>query len=81
MMDTTGIKRILDDCCNDLSFMVSESHCGVMPQVSNSKKEYLLWCGDNETICEDSETAMKKRWFMGMNLFELLGEGVEITVS
>lgn len=44
-MKLNELKELLDDCCNDFSFVVDGKTSGIIPEVSNYKKTYHVWYG------------------------------------
>lgn len=65
------LKRLLDDCCHDLSFTVDGKPAGVMPEVTDYKKTYHLWFGTATKDLYDPADVLSIPFFGGKSLNSL----------
>jgi hypothetical protein len=45
-MEIDDFVKIINDCCNDISFSYNGKSAGIIPEVNDYKKIYHVWYGD-----------------------------------
>jgi hypothetical protein len=72
--------RIINDCCNDVSFSFNGKSAGIIPEVNNYKKTYHVWHGDKTKDYSNVDDVMKDDFFDGCSLREIYSK-VQLQIS
>lgn len=78
-MNKDELRRILSECCNDISFSYKGLPSGVTSEVHNYVPTYQVWHGDDVKEYDNVDEVMNDKFYSGKSLNELAGE-VEIVV-
>ena len=70
-MDAEKLKQIIQDCCNDISFVYNGKPSGIAPEVYDSIPTYTVWYGEDTKIYHDAEDVMTDKFYSGMSLAAL----------
>lgn len=79
-MKLNELKELLDDCCNDFSFVVDGKTSGIIPEVSNYKKTYHVWYGSQIADFHELMDVLSFPFFGGKTLSSLC-ESLDFQIS
>lgn len=79
-MKREKLRSILDDCCNDISFVYNGKNAGVTSEVHDYKKIYHAWYGERVLDYHSLDELLEDKIFDGNTLLEI-AENVDMEVA
>lgn len=70
-MKPMELKTIIEECCNDVSFVYNGKQSGVTSEVLNSIPKFQSWYGDQTKEYENVDDVMADKFFGGKSLIDL----------
>ena len=79
-MNLNELSTLLDDCCNDFSFVVDNKPSGIIPEVVDYKRTYHAWYGSDTKDFHNLTDVLKTPFFGGKSL-DSLCESLSFQIS
>ena len=79
-MKLDELRDLLDDCCNDFSFVIDGKPSGIIPEVVNYKRTYHVWYGSQTKDFHELSDVLNADIFGGRSLSTLC-ENLDFQIS
>lgn len=76
-MTKAELKKIIADCCNDVTFTYLGKPSGITAEVHNYIPTFQVWHGNEIKEYKTADEVMNDPFYSGKTLNELADEGVE----
>jgi hypothetical protein len=70
-MTIDNLVRVINDCCNDISFSFNGKNAVIIPEVNNYKKIYHVWHGDKSKDYFNVDDVMNDAFYDGYSLRDI----------
>ena len=67
-MNLNKLRALLDDCCNDFSFVVDGKRSGIIPEVADYKRTSHVWYGSTVKDFYELQDVLSSPFFGGKSL-------------
>ncbi len=79
-MKSDDLKKIISDCCNDITFSYLGKPSGVTSEVHDHKPTFQVWHGDDTKTYQDVDDLIEDKFYSGKSINDL-AEVVEFNVA
>ena len=70
-MKSDDLRKMIADCCSDITFSFRNKKCGIFPTVLDSIPTYDVWFGDYHIQYQDVDNLMNDPIFEGRPLIDI----------
>lgn len=70
-MSANELKKIISDCCNDVTFSYNGMDSGVTSEMKDYIPTFQVWHGESTKEYNDVEKVMSDKFYSGKSLNEL----------
>lgn len=78
-MTASDLKKVIDACLNDVTFIYNGKQCGITSEVTNYQPTFTEWYGNDFYETGDIDELMNNKLFDGYALSEICTD-VEINI-
>ena len=82
-MNKNELRKIINDCCNDVWFVYNGKKSGITSEVKNYVPKFQAWHGDSIKYYDNVNDVMNDDFYSGKSLIELIdsGEDIDLFIS